>query len=745
MRLRTLGGLALEGVPFTRPKPLLLLAYLALEGPQERRRLAELFWPAATDPRKSLTVALSQLRRGAPGTVQADRRRLWTTCACDAVDLLERLARGERDETPAQAGAFLDGLDVPNLGVELEEWVFGTREVVAARILQARLDRGERAAAEGRLREAAAHAHEAMELFSTAVEPQDLVRLHTLLLAAGSPLARRARDEVEGYGIELANTSEAARRRLSANPRPTPTGPATRLPKRSTSFVGRDRERKELGALLARSGGGLVTLMGPAGVGKSRLALEVASAQRRLGTFPGGVHFVPLAPLHTSGAIPGAILESLGVTPEPSLQPLDQAARAIGEGEVLLVCDGLEHLMDGVAHLATLAGECPRLRVLLTSPERANVEREQVFEVTGLAYPSAAEVQPGAALRSDAIRLFLQRAARARPGFALADGELDQVVRVCRLVEGLPLGIELAASWVRVMPVAEIADAIEHDIGILASDARDAPEHHRSVRAAFERSWALLSDRERRVMRRLSVFRGGFRRPAAGAVTGATIATLASLVDKSLLRSSASGRFTRHTLVYQFTQQKLSEDAQEAAEATARHASYYLSLLRDKRVALAGGGKAPRQQAALDVIEEERENIRSALASVAADADPIAYAEAVEALSAFFEARSRAREGVAFFRERSRWVAQSSSSTASVRALLVAQARLLRCSREHGEATEREWSAGERARRRAPYPRSGSRPSAARREGARAHRAARRYRARRHRANAGPRRRRAGP
>ncbi len=688
MRIRTLGGLALDGASFTRPKPLLLLAYLALEGEQERRYLAELFWSGASDPLKSLTVALSQLRQGAPGAIHADRQRAWTRLPCDAVELLERLQRGEADEQPWRGrGPFLDGFYVPNLGVELEEWIYRTRELVQARVHQARLDLAERAAGQQHYEAAAEHAERAIGLVAMAPEPEQLARLHTLLLAGRSPLAARARAEVEGYGIALASTSQEARERLAAT-RPSfdPGAPAA-LPKRATSFVGRDLELTEIGTMLAQDGGRIISLVGPGGVGKTRLALQVAHEQRRLGTYRDGVYFVPLAPLRSAGAIPSAIVAAVGHPVDASSAPLDQALAAIGQREILLVCDGLEHLMDGAHALAAITAGCPRLRVLVTSRERAKVEEERVFDVGGLAYPVQPEVDDDEALQADAVRLFLQRSARARPGFALAADDLQHVLQVCRLVEGLPLGLELAASWVRVMPVAEIAVAIDHDIDILASDARDTPERHRSVSAAFERSWSLLGERERSVLRRLAIFRGGFRREAAGAVVGATIATLASLVDKSLLRSGARGRFERHTLLYQFTQQKLAEVPAESADAAARHASYFLGMLREARAVLrgaAGEDQAAGQRAALDAIEQESENVRAAFAVADPAADPAAYLEAVDALATFFEVRSRLREGVAFFRA---CLAAAPAEPATVRAgLSVAQARLHRALGEYREA-----------------------------------------------------------
>ncbi len=707
MRIRTLGGLALDGANFTRPKPLLLLTYLALEGAQERRYLAELFWPEASDRLKSLTVALSQLRQGAPGAVQADRQQVWTRLPCDAAELLERLQNGVPDEKLLSGrGPFLAGLHLPGLGVELEEWVFRTRELVTARLHQVRLRLAERDAREGRFEAAAARAEKAIDLVAMGPEPDDLVRLHTLLLAGRSPLAVRVREEVESYGIALAATSEAARERLRASAVEATPGTSHTLPARATSFVGRDLELTEIGTLLAQDHGRLVTLVGPGGVGKTRLALQVAHEQRRLNAYPDGVYFVPLAPLRSVRAVASAVVDALGLPVDPRLTPREQAQVGIGQRALLLLVDGLEHLMDAAEQLQALAAACPNLRLLVTSRERLHVELERVFVVAGLPCPCTDETDSDAAGRADAVRLFVQRARRARPGFTLASDDLPPVLRICRLVDGLPLGLELAASWVRLMPVAEIADAIERDIDVLASSARDAPARHRSLGAAFERSWSLLPAHEQRVLRRLAVFRGGFRREAARAVAGATITTLASLVDKSLLRPAPRGRFERQSLVYQFSQQKLRDHPHEAAEAAARHASYYLDMLRDASDALQGD----RQKEALDAIEEERENLRAAFAVVDPVAEPSAFTAAVEALATFFEARSRFREGVAFFRDcAARLTSSDSVPPAAVGQLQVGEARLQRCLGEFEragtvarEALDRFRSAGDtRGRRQA--------------------------------------------
>jgi predicted ATPase len=677
MRLRTLGGLALEGASFTRPKPLLLLAYLAVEGAQERQHLAELFWPRAKDGPKSLTVALSQLRSGAPGAVMADFERVWTTLPCDAVDLLDGFRRGERASALEHGhDAFLEGVRLPPVGVELEEWIHGTKEFIALHVHRVRLDEAERLAANGRFDEAARRALPAIELIEVAAEPEDLARLHALLLAGDSPAAARVRREAADIGIDLAPTAEEARRRLARRSERGAPPPQSRLPRPATGLIGREAERGEVAALLGEPGARLVSLIGPAGVGKSRLALRVAHDEAARGAYVGGVAFVPLAHLRSARDILPAILDALEVPADGAHDALGKLADAIGTRKTLLVCDSLEHLIDGATALGDLVASCSELRLLVTSRERLNLANERVYTLVGLPFPQEASPEPAVAREADAVRLFVRRAHRARPSYRLTDAEVPEVVRVCRLVEGLPLGLELAASWVRVMTVREIADAIERDIDVLVSPERDAPERHRSVVAAFERSWSLLTDRERHVLRRLAVFRGGFRREAAALVADATLATLASLVDKSLIRMHEDGRYDRHPLVYQFTRRKLTERPEEAKTAADRHASYYLGLLLDARARLEG----EEAKVALDAIEAERENLRAAFAELDPADTPETYAGAVETMTQAFELRSRYQEGLSFFRTVAARLTDRSEAHASARArVAVAEARLLRC------------------------------------------------------------------
>jgi predicted ATPase/Tfp pilus assembly protein PilF len=618
MTLRTLGRLALDESGLARPKPLALLAFLAVEGPQDRRHLAELFWPTARDHMKSLAVALTQIRRAAPGAVEADRRMVRTSLACDAVEMLDLLDRGDREAALARyRGPFLDGFYLPNLGVELEEWVYRTREYLAGRAQRALLDLADAAAARRRFGAAAAHAERAARLGAALADVDDLTRMHTLLLAGGNPAATIVAKEASGLGLDLEVTADAARARLGSRLAGAPPATPQHLPMRGTAFVGRDPELAEVASSLARDDCRLLTLLGPAGVGKSRLALQVAHEQLRLGAFPDGVHHVALDALTAAEAIPASIAQAMELDCGRGMDALDTVVAAIGTGDVLLVCDNLEHLAVGAETLSTLVRRCPHLTILVTSRERLHLEEERVFPVSGLAYPQDADIELEEAVRFDAVQLLVRRAKRARPDFELRSDNLADVLTVCRVVEGLPLALELAAVWARVMPMREIAESLERSLDLLVTPTRNVPDRHRSIRAAFDQSWQRLNDSERAALRRTAVFRGGFRRSAAGGVAGATVATLASLVDKSLLRVDASGRYDRHPLVLEYTREKLAEQPDDAADADARHHRYFVELLASLEDALAGG---QGQRDALVTIEEELENVLHAWSRAAATA-----------------------------------------------------------------------------------------------------------------------------
>jgi tetratricopeptide (TPR) repeat protein len=244
----------------------------------------------------------------------------------------------------------------------------------------------------------------------------------------------------------------------------------------------------------------------------------------------------------------------------------------------------------------------------------------------------------------DAVRLFVQSARRARVGFSLI-AEQKSVVRICQLVEGMPLGIELAAAWLKTLACEQIAREIEGSLDILSTRLHNLPERHRSMRAVFEHSWGLLAENEKAVLQRLSVFQGGFEQEAAESVAGTSFMTLATLVEKSLLQVTASGRYQMHELLRQFAGEKLAQSGDEATTTRQRHSDYYLGFLKVREKMLTG----KEQPEALDELSLEIDNIRTSWRWAAEQGQLEAINQAVAALYLFYEMRSRYQEGEEIF------------------------------------------------------------------------------------------------
>src|SRR5438128_7810363 len=374
------------------------------------------------------------------------------------------------------------------------------------------------------------------------------------------------------------------------------------LPAPRTSFVGRASELDEIDRLLGQPDCRLLTLVGPGGAGKTRLALEAAA--RRLERYPHGVHFVPLVSVASSELLAPAVAESIQFAVDGAhsgFSAQEQLLDYLGERSTLLVLDNFEHLVEGSRLLSEVIERAPQVELLTTSRERLNVQSESVFDVEGL---GLAENGNGSA---SAVRLFIERAKQVAPGFAPDDAA--EALRICRLVDGMPLGIELAASWVSVLSCTEIADEIAGNIDFLATSTRDVPERHRSLRAAVDQSWRLLTDEQRSAFSRLSVFRGSFDRSAAVAVTGADLRLLSQLVAKSLLRRPDFGRFELHELLRQYAAEQLRLAPGEETAARERHARHYAAMLLERQAALMG----PELAVARDELRGELDNLRAAV------------------------------------------------------------------------------------------------------------------------------------
>jgi predicted ATPase/DNA-binding SARP family transcriptional activator len=454
---------------------------------------------------------------------------------------------------------------------------------------------------------------------------------------------------------------------------PLPSRPATvhihNLPLQPTPFVGREDELLQIGQLLERPSYRLVTLFGPGGIGKTRLALQVAVGQ--VGAFADGVYFVPLANLNSPDLLVPAIADSVGFAFHGRAEPKAQLLNYLREKEMLLLLDNFEHLLsapalgalrredgtpvrkevDAPGLLVEMLSGVAGLKLMVTSRERLNLQWEWPFEVRGLPFPQTEK--PAALEGFSAVQLFLQSARRAHPGFSLSEAEQPHVVRICQSLEGMPLGIELAAAWTEVSSCQRIAQEIERNLGFLITARRDVPERHRSLRAAFEHSWLLLSAEERSVLIRLSAFRGGFRRQAASTVAGASLMHLSALMHKSFLRRTAAGRYEMLEILRQHAEDKLLETPKIRDETHDRHSEFYAEFLYQRENRLQGRDL----QQALDEIGEEIDNVRAAWRWMVTHRRQRSIERSLHSLYRFYETRSRFVEGEDALRQAARAVA----------------------------------------------------------------------------------------
>ncbi len=417
------------------------------------------------------------------------------------------------------------------------------------------------------------------------------------------------------------------------------------LPLQPTPFIGRSRELREISALLQGRDCQLLTLVGPGGIGKTRLALQAAAEQR--GTFRHGVHFVSLAPLRSDELLVPAVADALKFSffQRQDDDPRQQLLNYLREKEMLLLLDNFEHLVKGAGLLAELLGAAPGVKILVTSRERLNLRGEWVLEVRGMRFATDPAVEPIEAY--SATQLFLQTASQVDVGFSPSTEDMSHIAHICQMVEGMPLAIELAAAWVKALSCRDIAQEIERGLDVLATAMRDMPERHRSMRAVFDHSWQLLSPAEQEAFSRLSVFRGGFRREAAEEIADASLGVLAGLVDKSLLRWDPSGRYDMHQLLREYATEKLHEVVGQPAAVADRHCSHYAAFLQRRESPLTASG----QKLALDEIEEELENVRAAWQWAVSQRKLAQVGQAMNSLFLLYDTRSRFREGKQAFEQ----------------------------------------------------------------------------------------------
>jgi predicted ATPase/predicted Ser/Thr protein kinase len=416
------------------------------------------------------------------------------------------------------------------------------------------------------------------------------------------------------------------------------------LPAQTTPFVGRDAELAKLLQLVDDPAVRAITIIGPGGMGKSRLALElgrqIAGELARSGNLqakpggPRGVCFIDLAPLVSPELIIGAIAEAVGFQFNPSADPKRQLLDYLREKRLLLLLDNFEHLLAGGALVNELLQTAAGIKVLATSRERLGLCAEVQFTLAGMSLPD----DPGdaEARNHSAIDLFVDSARRIKFGFRPSSTEIGEIVKICRLVHGMPLGIVLAASWIDTLSLDEIAGEIERSMDFLHSDAGDLPSRQQSIRAVFDHSWGLLSTEERTALACVSVFRGGFTRAAAEAVGHASLRTLAALVAKSLIRRvPETSRYEIHELLRQYAASKLRLTPGEHVAAMERMAEHYSSFLGERAAHIVG----PRRRIAAQDVNGEIDNIRVAVDWMLEHRQAERLCESLQTLGVFYHSR----------------------------------------------------------------------------------------------------------
>jgi predicted ATPase len=388
-----------------------------------------------------------------------------------------------------------------------------------------------------------------------------------------------------------------------------------------------------------------LTLVGPGGIGKTRLAMRVAA--NCVDQFDDGVYFAPLQSLDSPEFILSAIIDVVSPQSRSGGDLKHQLLQYVREKALLLVLDNFDHLLDGAELLTEILDAAPDTKLLVTSREALNLREEWRYSVLGLEYPETTAAEQSETY--SAVQLFVERARLVRGDISLVE-EQAAVVRVCRLVEGMPLALELAAGWTKTLPTYEIANEIQHNLDFLSTSLRNVPQRHKSITAVFAQTWGRLTNEERRVFRALSVFSGGFRRKAAEAVAGVSMRVLSDLVDKSLLTREPDGRYQIHELLRQYAQSRLETRPDEELRIRDLHAAYYTRFLHARENDLNGG----RQRDACSEIETEIDNVRSAWSWAVEHSIVEAIDQSAHPLFQFYAIQSRSLEGIGAFEKAAR-------------------------------------------------------------------------------------------
>lgn len=700
VELRLLGPpeVLADGMPVAieRRKSLALLAYLAMEpGEHARDALAALLAPddEPAAARAGLRRALAALMPTLRPWIRAGSDRLALvrdeSLTLDVARFRACLAANSRADLESAValyrGDFLSGFSLPD-SAPFEEWQLFQAERLRQEFAEV-LDRlSALPDAVGDLDSAIEYARRWLAL-DPLCEPAHR-RLMQLYTAAGqrSAALRQYRLLAETLERELGVAPDSVTQALyaeirhgdrgsqtsrwsSAPPRlPATPGFVTSIETPALPFLGREEELQRIAEYLANPTCRILTLIGPGGMGKTRLAVQ--AAQQNAARFSDGVYQISLVGVSSGERLMTTIGAVLGVTGQGDA--LERLCAALYDRSMLLVLDNADQALEGATLLRSLVHRTRRLKLLVTSRERLKLQEEWVIDLAGLAVPEEDDdtVDPA---DYPAVQLFALRARQVRADFDLTPEDLSAVVEICRLVEGMPLAIELAAAWVRVLTPTEIARELSQSMALLTTTLLDIPERHRSLEGVFTQTWERLSGMEQQALRQLSVFENGFSRAAATEVSGASPLVLAALADKALIRRDRAGRYAIHELLRQFAARKLHADPAEERATMLRLCRFYARLLERRNHDLQGA----HQRQALAELDSEYDNLWKAWMWAVEEQCLDELAQGLDGFYRLHELRGWYSDGIQALEALVKRLEQSppDDASAAARAVLVARAR----------------------------------------------------------------------
>ena len=632
------GDQLVRGLNAERPQSLLAYLLLHRHTPVSRQRLAYAFWPdsAEEQARTNLRNLLHTLRRSLPDAdslLQMDTHTVqWSPGADYTLDVADFQAAWQASTHARDAATRRQALETAVslykgslLPGNYDDWLIPIREALQQSYQQA-LTQLTQLLAEKGSSETAVHYARLLQREDPLAETAVMLLMQLYAQTGDQTAVRRAyhtyktalRQELDAEpGLALQTAYATALQRVGAEyitgeteKEPAPSASRTsprqspHLPPQPTPFIGREEELAKLAERLAEPTCRLVTIVGSGGTGKTRLALQ--SAYGHVTIFTDGAAFIPLASVTDPLILPSAIAQGLGFNFSRASSPTAQLLHYLADKEQLLVLDNMEQLGEKVTFLAEILAAAPNVKLLITSRRRLQLQEEWVLPLHGLPLPSQQNLDD--VTTNNAVSLFVQAAQQHDPSFVPNAEMWPAIRRICQLVDGLPLGLELAAPWIRLLSCAEIAAEIEKNLDFLTSPQLNVPERHRSIRAVFNQSWDMLTSAEQQIFACLSLFVGGFSREGAEQVANANLLVLSRLLDKSLVRHLSNGRYDSHELLRQYAAAQL-ETLSTRTAAHSRFAAYYVTLAETAVTYLT----SPDQQIWLDKLDVEYDNLRAAL------------------------------------------------------------------------------------------------------------------------------------